>query len=294
MQKLRELCDGHQQEKPASIAVTDAHIDDKKKEIELDELNSCLNKMDYDVKLHLNWQQICACTDQNAHAKNQEWVLEQADFSNTASEVFYKRHFAAMVINFAAKDQAGAQTISEITTAIVTPMHECQLVCELNWTSFALFHEEYKKVQMQLLTWALGQNAGNLGVLFMPIFTNQKNKLFLIEESVMKKLKTAPFIWDHNFSFMFKDRCDGRDNRPMCYPGRILFPSSLSSDVRKSCWWGCFLRSNGKGKEEARQLEPSAMSKIEDLTDEAVPTSTEYAPDLYSPLQNGPVAFWFV
>ena len=84
MQKLREICDAHQTvgEKPRAMQVTDSTIDNVKKEIELDELNSCMHKMDFDVKPLLNWQQICVSTDQNAHSKNQEWVPEAAFLSS--------------------------------------------------------------------------------------------------------------------------------------------------------------------------------------------------------------------
>ena len=72
---------------------------------------------------------------------------------------------------------------------------------------------------------------------------------------------------------VFKEKSDDRDLRPMVYPGRFVFPSPLG-DPKKSKWSFCNLRKSHR-TEEVKQLSPKMMKEVEDLSADALPTSTD-------------------
>ena len=93
---------------------------------------------------------------------------------------------------------------------------------------------------VQVISWALGDHSQSIAIVLMPQFAYQRGKVYVAEKELMEQLlKTGENI-DLTWSLLFKDPCDCRDQRPMSYSGRFIFPSHL--EVSKSYYWNSALR----------------------------------------------------
>ena len=66
---------------------------------------------------------------------------------------------------------------------------------------------------------------------------------------------------DCSFSLLFKDQIDQRDERPMVYPGNLVFPSPVA--MNKHFFFGCDLRKSRRTI-EVSQLASKCMKVVED------------------------------
>ncbi len=158
---------------------------------------------------------------------------------------------------------------SEVAAKLHIGAHEVRILSFINWCAPSTHSANASKSQVELLAWALAENTNNLGIVLMPVHSNHKNKVVLTEKTAMDRLGKCSFNLDHQFCVLFSHRVDGRDNRPLMYPGRLIFPGALL-DVRSSPWFQSALRVNGRTA-FAPQLAAKDMAIVEDLDPNALP-----------------------
>ena len=95
---------------------------------------------------------------------------------------------------------------------------------------------------------------------------------------------------NHNLDWVWSILCgtktDGRDMRPMMYHGRLVFPSPL--DLSKNVWFNCEIRQTQRTTEVA-QLSPKLTREVENMSEDALPLSTDSREQLA-----GAVKYWQV
>ena len=93
-------------------------------------------------------------------------------------------------------------------------------------------------------------------------------KLHLEEERVAKQLANGHVNLDCTFCIIFTDPSDGRDLRPLIYPGKLLFPGYVKT--ADSAFWSCNLRKQRR-TQDVKQVRHKDMKILEDLSEDSLP-----------------------
>jgi hypothetical protein len=106
----------------------------------------------------------------------------------------------------------------------------------------------------------------------MPEFTYKKGQLWMVEGSCIKSLATQGINVDRSCTLQFKERLDTRDNRPLSYKCRLMFPGGLKD---ADCMWKkCQLMTEGR-TQMADQVHTRDLLQVEDVAPDALPTMLE-------------------
>ena len=132
----------------------------------------------------------------------------------------------------------------------------------LNWAAPCQIPVEFQKTQMGVLTWALHDEMASVAATVSPQFTYAKGKLHLEEAKMLKQLGTGHHNFDATYTMIFKDQCDLRDERPMAYTGRLVYPSPAM--LKKHPFFNCDLRVQRRTT-EVSQLAPVKMKTVEEI-----------------------------
>ena len=100
-------------------------------------------------------------------------------------------------------------------------LHNILLVSLLNWAAPSVTPQHIQKEQLHVVSWALSENKNNVCLLVMPAHTNPKNKLYVLEQSVLTKLSKYNMVFDTPYCILFQNKVDARDGRPMTYQRRF-------------------------------------------------------------------------
>jgi len=244
--------------------------------IEVDNFNLVMKKADYDVTVYQIWEKKCA----NAHAAldhaRRDFRLAQRAWYADAAELFLHKYTKLLTW-----EEKAESIISQIVTFrrdnIMAPTGTAQdkiaMMCTVNWASLSIIPVPAQEKQAAVLTWSLYDNLQSLAVVIAPVWAYSKGKLHLQEEAMMKYLTHGCHNVDNHFSMLFKDQVDFRDKRPLMYPGRLVFPGAMA-DTSKSPWFNCDLRRLCRTG-EIPQMSASAMKEVEDMSKDALPSSTD-------------------
>ena len=265
---LKAILDEHNASLPKGIAMTS-----NEDSLLVDEIALIIGQMQHDMKVLATWQEKCSNTEANAASALKEFACTQAKRLSDAAAQFVKKHIKFTVWD----DENGHNVVlndlmnwkREIATRACIDLHQVRLVPMLNWCSPSQHTAAAQKNSLAVTQWAITEHQQNVGLLFMPVHTWQRNKLILTESAILTKLQKCNFNLDHQCCLTFCDKSDKRDTRPMTYPMRFLFPATLT-DLRNSMWFTSELCDTGRTK-PAKQLPAKDMVFVEDLAEDAVP-----------------------
>lgn len=127
-----------------------------------------------------------------------------------------------------------------------------------------------------ITSWALSENEKSVGNLILPQFAYKKssNAIWLAQKNVLDAFVKGNVSIDTDYQIIFKDQVDARDERPMVYSCKLIFPGHL--DPRKTMWKNSQLY-RMRRTDEVAQLASRDMLVIEDVSDTALPNSTDDA-----------------
>lgn len=79
-------------------------------------------------------------------------------------------------------------------------------VCYLNWTAPSTIKNQTMAAQTSATSAILGDSMYNVGILLEPVFTYQKNSLWMLQNSCLKRLAVAGCTVDKGFVLQFKEK----------------------------------------------------------------------------------------
>ena len=294
---LRAIADAHEFKGKPGTAVDMMHFQDEKDQCDREELSLLIKNGELDMKALAQWQKRCEQTIANAYATAQQDRLKVEDLALCAAVAYMGKKMLFFTEDVS--EETGGKTINALldfrrdkpakATAASDPS-QIPIIGSLNWAAPSVFNEKLKKVQLQVLSFVMADGLRNIVLMQMPVHTNMKGKLYLSEQNVQDRLVRSNALFDTSYGIMFKEKVDARDERPMLYPCRMLFPAAIV-DLSKSIWWTSKLRlENICGP--VQQVAPKNMSQVEDLADEALPhqTGDHYVSGAAKWMQLGPEA----
>ena len=234
-------------------------------------------QVEYDVKVYENWStKVSTVAAARFHA-TQGWRLERRLKCKEAATKHLRGLVRLIVMDRLKPEQVIGEIMSfkrEIADKMsCTNSKDLPCVFYLNWTAPCLIKEEFQHIQIGCMSWGISENMQSVGVVNSPVFTYNKGRLHLEESKCSELLTKGNHNIDVSFYMNFTDKQDGRDGRPMVYPGRFVFAAPLSSPS-KNMFWDCELCKRRR-TDEIPQLEGKQMREIEDLASDALPTSTD-------------------
>lgn len=128
-------------------------------------------------------------------------------------------------------------------------------------------------LQADFMAGVVKDGPNNLGMLIMPQWTYHKGQLALLEQQALQMITERRISADNKFALPFAEASvtDQRDGRPLFYDGRVLVPANLKKD--RYLWKDAPLL---KGRvETAKQLAGKDMVQVVDVSDTALPSSTD-------------------
>ena len=143
----------------------------------------------------------------------------------------------------------------------------------VNWAAPCMLQKGFQAGQTQILTWALNENMKGVAVVVAPVFSYTRGKLILEETKMVNLLQQGHHNLDYNFQILFKEQKDTRDERPMGYNCRLVFPSPIGHP-KKSPFFSCKLRQLGR-THEINQMDTKFMKCVEDMSEDALPQSSD-------------------
>lgn len=149
---------------------------------------------------------------------------------------------------------------------------EIPQVIWMNAAAPSLIPADHQLQASKVMTWALSDQMQSIGLCLMPSWTYTKGRLHLEEKAILERLAHGNHNLDWTFSVVFGSKCDQRDMRPMVYAGRFCFASPL--ELTQNVFWSSELRKKQR-TDEVQQLHSRDMREIENLDEEALPTSTD-------------------
>ena len=196
-----------------------------------DEFDSLIKKLDCDTKVFQIWQSKCAGASVSRNHAKQEHLVKQHRKTLQAVENYVDgccrlvtwegvRSADALIpqilqYRMDAKKLKVKVTVSEIPIVL------------MNWTAPCIMPANRQTEHASVLSWAMHDNPNSCALIFSLVFSHQKGKTFLEENTALQILSHGGHNLDNQFSLLFQDRCDQRDGRPLLYPARFAFPGHL-------------------------------------------------------------------
>ena len=198
-----------------------------------DEFDSLIKKLDCDTKVFQIWQSKCAGASVSRNHAKQEHLVKQHRKTLQAVENYVDgccrlvtwegvRSADALIPQIlqyrmdASKKLKVKVTVGEIPTVVL-----------MNWTAPCIMPANRQTEHASVLSWAMHDNPNSCALIFSLVFSHQKGKTFLEENTALQILSHGGHNLDNQFSLLFQDRCDQRDGRPLLYPARFAFPGHL-------------------------------------------------------------------
>lgn len=264
---LSQLIDAHHCSKPIAQATTTTA------EIDQDRFTLALKQARYDCDVFDVWQDKHKVADTSIYHKQREWRVKYEEDTKKAARAYLKQ-----VAKFLIWDDADS-LIQQITT------HKRDLAEQMNLSKDSLVNipfvnlcsscslkTEVLSAQANITSWLLTENESSIGILTLPVFTYRKQSVWRARSSVMEMFSKGPVSMDTDFQILYKDQNDARDERPMTYPGVLIFPGHV--EPRKSAWkQSALLRT--RRTPEILQPVSNQMLYIEDVSAEALPFTTD-------------------
>ena len=169
----------------------------------------------------------------------------------------------------------------------------------LNWSAPSALTNKTQEQQALAFTQILSQSKRNFGVVMSPVFHYKAHQKHVLEHVLLTSLSGRGVDVDTQASPLFKARADSRDTRPLVYPLRLVRSCSLQVHVsvdehdsdaqdtqpntkraRKTLspsalFWSQTPLASMLRTEEAEQIPNQKLKQPEDLTESALPSSTD-------------------
>jgi hypothetical protein len=228
-----------------------------------DEFVFLMKQIEYDTQVFLNWEKKCSTVYGARYFKEQEHKLSVMKVRIDAATLFLDSCVQLVTWTNEA-DVIGEcmQFKRKIQTKIGASMDDLVNIPILNCSAPCMLPAQYASGQVGVLTWALNDNLRSCAIALMPVFTYSKGKLHLEEQKLITQLARGNHNLDYQFSVLFKDQVDHRDERPMVYPGRFVFPSPVAPS--RNPFFSCDLRRHRRTP-EVKQLASKSMKIVEEL-----------------------------
>ena len=259
--------------------VTSDQEKDLRDALKRDEFDNLMKKLEYDQKVFEIWQSKCAGVTVSRNHARQEHVVKQHRKVQEGVNNYLDgcvrlltwegvRSADALIPQILQYRQDCIKKLKVKVTA-----HEVPTVTLLNWTAPCLMPNNRQTEHASILSWAMHDNSNSCGLIFSPIFSHQKGKTFLEENTALKILSGGGHNLDHQFSLLFQERCDQRDGRPLLYPARFAFPGHIVDLNKGAPFFQSELRKTGR-TEACKQLAARDLKEIEDVADDSLPSQT--------------------
>ena len=126
----------------------------------------------------------------------------------------------------------GADT-KKIWSAILKKVHDIKLreglvnveavsvIAIANWSAPPLISSAHQKVQSSIMGAVVNEGNNNIGLVVQPVWASTKQQVFHITSTLLQLMENNNVTLDLNWSILFENKCDERDERPLNYPGRF-------------------------------------------------------------------------
>ena len=246
--------------------------------LEVDTFNLLMKNLKFEEQSCETWKAKCAKTSNANYWAKQDRRKQMNESAKTACSSYIKRtvkFFVADEKNKKCEKVNGA--ILEFRREVAGPARlrpeDIAYLPVLNWSTPCQIDTKMQQLQNQVLTWCLVDNLNSMALVLYPAFTYNAGKLHMEEAMATKLLSSGNHNLDYGFSLCFKDRRDTRDERPMTYAGKLIFPSVLKSP--KSSPFGKCRLADVRRTNEVQQAPTSLMKVVEDLNADALPPTTD-------------------
>lgn len=146
--------------------------------------------------------------------------------------------------------------------------------CFVNMIAPSLIRSQSWKTIYELIGAIVNMpDADNIGVTIGPSFTSQKGQVYRQESLVNDKLAAANLNIDRCWNLQIAAPDDGRDERPLLHMGRVCLP--MGKPLKSQMWRQCTVLAKNPSIGPAASLKTSDMQIVEDISDTALPASTD-------------------
>ena len=260
---IKRIIDAHLFNAPMGVEVVTST-----EEIAADDFALLMKQLRWDADAFEVWTKKCSNVRTARYRKEQELKVQKKTACDRASDKFMSTCVKLVVWDGKPGAEEGIKHCMNFKREHIHLRMGCddQHVVSmpvLNWTSPSLIPDHYQSFQCGLLSWALADNMSSVGLALYPVFTRNPGKLFMDEHKATKMLTQGNHNLDFTFTVVFKEPLDKRDQRPLMYPGRLVYPSPVK--VVDHSFFNCDLR-RYRRTEAVQQLRPLDMQSIEDTT----------------------------
>ena len=100
---------------------------------------------------------------------------------------------------------------------------KCIIKVYWNATCPCTVNAQFQELQAGLFTWAMAHHPHSAGCAMMPVFSYQRGMVHREESQMTTKLLKGSHNIDTQFFIPFDRKTDDRDERPLVYPGHIIY-----------------------------------------------------------------------
>ena len=232
-----------------------------------------LQQMDYDVEAFKCYLTRVSNVEASVHHKKEEWLVQAHGISQEAAQHWWDANVT--LLNCEALAAGGISvnfkdTVREVGNRHSVPADQVVPVVVGNWTAPCQIPTGVMNHQANLLAEAMNFK-DSIGLILMPQFHYQMSELWLQEVLVMNHLGQRKLNVSGKWALMFQEQVDSRDKRSLAYDGRIVVP--VEAEKSKGYLWQGAKVMRGR-TEFAKQLAASRMVQVEDVRENALPTSS--------------------
>ena len=241
-----------------------------------DEMLLVFRTTEVDLNTAEVWKKKCKNIETLSYQALQEWAVRQDDNAAAAINLLFARKVTLGVWDC----ENSSKNVNKLLDArrLFQKRHnlstetgaDVPFLCMMNYASPSIFRAELQRAHMQVLSWCICDTQQSIGVVLMPVFSNVLHKTYLLDQALITKFSKHNFIFDRQFSVLFHGKTDKRDHRPLTYPGRLVFPATLGTNISKSVWCSSSLADEGRTA-SVLQLPSRDMQRIEDIGENALP-----------------------
>ena len=214
----------------------------------------------------------CKNHEKAVYGKKQEYNVKRFDLSSKAADEFLTSQ--CRFLHITTTDQIYKE-LSKLRVEMASKhrINEKDIVtiAVANWTAPSTIKAGTLELQANMLNAVATQGEKGICLVLNPQFSYKKGQLYLAEKMVVNLLSKRSLDFDRKFGLVFKERTDQRDSRSLIYDGRVVVPFS----VKESEY---FFKDAGimSGRTEpATMVRGSAMQCIEDVSETALPSTTD-------------------
>lgn len=202
--------------------------------------------------------------------KRMEWKVQCHRASQAAAESWMDKNCTLTNAESEELSVAYKQLVDQLTKRHSVLGERVVPVVVVNWSAPCMLGTSTFRAQADFLKHLLCTSRHTVAVLVMPQFAYKQSELHLTEQMVVQTLLDRKITINKKWGLSFEARLDLRDNRPLLYDGKLLLSEG---EKDKDYLWASSKIMRGR-TEYARQLPSKSMQMVEDVTSDALPTTT--------------------